>query len=216
MIVPFRKRYVYLRPFDDAYVERLRLGDAATEKEFVSYFSDLIRIKLRSRLRDGALVEDVRQETFLRVLRVLRSPEGLRDAACLGAFVNSVCNNVYLEMLRAKGRHRTPTEEEERRPIADDAMLDPESQFLSDERRALVRDVLDRLPAKDRAVLRAVFLEEKEKDEVCAELGVGRDYLRVLLHRAKQQFRVSYAQRPAGVRGLRSNRAVSATRPLGG
>jgi RNA polymerase sigma-70 factor (ECF subfamily) len=88
MIVPFRKRYVYLRPFDDAYVERLRSGDAVTEKEFVAYFSDLIRIKLRSRLRDGALVEDVRQETFLRVLRVLRSPEGLRDAACLGAFVN--------------------------------------------------------------------------------------------------------------------------------
>jgi len=151
MIVAFRKRVVHLRGFDDAYIDRLRLGDAATEREFASYFSDLIRIKVRSRLRDSALVEDVTQETFLRVLRVLRSPEGLRNAACLGAFVNSVCNNVLHEMLRAKGRHRTPIEDEQRL-IPDEVTPGPEERVLVNERQAIVRSVLDRLSTRDRAL----------------------------------------------------------------
>jgi RNA polymerase sigma-70 factor (ECF subfamily) len=43
--------------------------------------------------------------------------------------------------------------------------------------------------------LQAVFLEERDKDEVCTELGVDRDYLRVLLHRAKGSFRTIYSKR---------------------
>jgi len=213
MIVAFRKRVVHLRGFDDAYIDRLRLGDAATEREFASYFSDLIRIKVRSRLRDSALVEDVTQETFLRVLRVLRSPEGLRNAACLGAFVNSVCNNVLHEMLRAKGRHRTPIEDEQRL-IPDEVTPGPEERVLVNERQAIVRSVLDRLSTRDRALLQAIFLEDRHKDEVCAQLGVGRDYLRVLLHRAKSQFKACLAQAPAGARS--AERDAPAARALGG
>lgn len=55
-----------------------------------------------------------------------------------------------------------------------------------------VRQVLEELPERDRQLLQAFFLEEKEKDEVCREFGVDRDYLRVLLHRAKDKFRLLY------------------------
>ena len=47
---------------------------------------------------------------------------------------------------------------------------------------------------RDRDLLRAIFLEEKEKDEICREFGVDREYLRVLLHRAKERFRLSFQQ----------------------
>ena len=53
--------------------------------------------------------------------------------------------------------------------------------------------MIDDLPPKDRELLQSV-LEEREKDEVCRQLGVNRDYLRVLLHRAKNQFRERYAE----------------------
>jgi RNA polymerase sigma-70 factor (ECF subfamily) len=64
-----------------------------------------------------------------------------------------------------------------------------------------VRQVLEQLPDKDRRLLRALFLEEKEKDEVCREFGVDRNYLRVLLHRAKQSFRALYEKHPGGAVG---------------
>ena len=46
-----------------------------------------------------------------------------------------------------------------------------------------------------RSLLKAVFLDERDRDEVCRELGVERDYLRVLLHRAKQEFKTEYLKR---------------------
>jgi RNA polymerase sigma-70 factor, ECF subfamily len=65
---------------------------------------------------------------------------------------------------------------------------------ITEDTRGVVRRVLDGLAERDRSLLRAVFLEERDKDEVCAELGVDRDYLRVLLHRAKGSFRAVYSK----------------------
>jgi RNA polymerase sigma-70 factor (ECF subfamily) len=58
--------------------------------------------------------------------------------------------------------------------------------------------VLDDLTEKDRRLLREVFLEEKDKDEVCRSFGVDRNYLRVLVHRAKQNFRARYLEIEGG------------------
>jgi RNA polymerase sigma-70 factor (ECF subfamily) len=55
-----------------------------------------------------------------------------------------------------------------------------------------VRQVLDELSERDRRLLREIFLEERDKDAVCRDFGVDRDYLRVLLHRAKQAFKAVY------------------------
>jgi RNA polymerase sigma-70 factor (ECF subfamily) len=40
-----------------------------------------------------------------------------------------------------------------------------------------------------------VFLEERDREDICREFGVDREYLRVLLHRAKQVFKVEYLKR---------------------
>ena len=48
-------------------------------------------------------MEDIRQETFLRVFQAIRR-NTIRDPARIGAFVNSVCNNVILEFGRSGSR----------------------------------------------------------------------------------------------------------------
>jgi RNA polymerase sigma-70 factor (ECF subfamily) len=58
-----------------------------------------------------------------------------------------------------------------------------------------VREILLDLEPRDRSLLKAVFLDERDRDEVCREFGVDRDYLRVLLHRAKQEFKTEYVKR---------------------
>jgi RNA polymerase sigma-70 factor (ECF subfamily) len=37
--------------------------------------------------------------------------------------------------------------------------------------------------------LRSLFVEEQDKDTVCREMGISREYIRVLVHRAKKSFR---------------------------
>ena len=90
--------------FDREYVHRLQHRDPETERHFVDYFGKLLRIKLHSRLRNAQMVEDLTQETFLRVLTALRREDGVRSPAALGAFVNSVCNNLLLEQYRRQSR----------------------------------------------------------------------------------------------------------------
>jgi RNA polymerase sigma-70 factor (ECF subfamily) len=38
-------------------------------------------------------------------------------------------------------------------------------------------------------LLRWLFFDERDKDDICRELNIDRNYLRVLLHRAKNRFR---------------------------
>ena len=179
-----------LYQFDDAYVQRLREGDRWTEEHFVRYFGELLLIKLRARLRSMDAVEDVRQEVFVRVMRTLRAPEGLRDGRKLGAFVNSVCNNVLLESYRA-GRRVEPLESGDYAAVADPSTSVDEA-LVTAESRMCVQRILRDMPSKDAEILRALFIEEQEKDDVSRRFGVDRNYLRVLLYRAKDKFRAAY------------------------
>jgi RNA polymerase sigma-70 factor, ECF subfamily len=182
-----------LRPrfsFDSAYVQRLIAEDPETERHFTEYFSDLLTLKLRSRLRSAAAVEDARQETLLRVLVALKKKGSLAVAESLGAFVNAVCNNVLLEMYRSSGR-TTPLEDDMDEPEADEPTA--EWRLLKSEEREKVRDAIAGLPQRDRDLIRWLFFEGRTKDDVCRELNVDRGYLRVLFHRAKQRFRERFA-----------------------
>jgi RNA polymerase sigma-70 factor, ECF subfamily len=176
--------------FDRAYLDRLASGDPDTERHFTRYFGDLLSIKLRSRLRSPAQVEDARQETFFRVLKALRQPGGIQSPGGFGAFVNSVCNNVLFEMYRSHSRI-TPLEDEVGAGLPDPA-VDAETAAAADEDRAHVRGIMESLPQKERQLLHWLFFEECDKDEVCRRLNIDRNYLRVLLHRAKQRFKTEF------------------------
>jgi len=174
--------------FDQDYVNRLTEGDPETEGHFTQYFGALLLIKLRGRLRSPQLVEDARQETFLRVLNVLRNKGGVQHPERLGAFVNSVCEHVLSELFRAGSRFQQVPENAVE-PA--DETANAESYCLSEERKNIIRRVMITLAKPDQQILRKVFLEEQDKDEICKEMGIDRDYLRVRVHRALSRFRLS-------------------------
>jgi RNA polymerase sigma-70 factor (ECF subfamily) len=180
--------------FDAAYLERLRSGDARTEDHFVRYFGELIQLKLRSRLNSREAIEDVRQETFVRVLVLVRSADGVREPDRLGAFVNSVCNHVLLEYYRSRNKTESFLDND---TVATLVNHEPSALSLLETKDAqrIVRQILKELTDRDRQLLQSVLLEERDKDEVCAEFGISREYLRVLVHRAKQSFKTFYISR---------------------
>lgn len=188
-----------LQSFDEPYVERLQAGDFRTQEHFVAYFSELIQLKLRSRLNSPQAIEDVRQETFARVFAALRGGK-IRQPDRLGAFVNSMCNNVLLEHYRSSSRQDSLDDEEQ--PEIPDAKVDVLGAVANKQMAEKVREILEEMPERDRRLLREVFLEERDKDDVCNDFGVDREYLRVLLHRAKQVFKSMYLRnvesRPPG------------------
>ncbi len=175
--------------FDDDYIKRLAAGDAVVESHFGAYFGELLTLKLRVRLRSPQLIEDVRQETLLRVLKIVRN-QGVAHPKRFGGFVCAVCNNVLMELVRADRRHDQLEPDVE----PTDQKIDLDAPLVNDQHRRQVEKVLEELPEKDRKLLRMYFLEERDKREICKHFEVADDYLRVLLHRAKARFRSMYTK----------------------
>ncbi len=59
-----------------------------------------------------------------------------------------------------------------------------------------MRDAIDNslaeLAERDRSILRALYLEGKDKEEICQERGMTDAQFRVVLFRAKERFRRLY------------------------
>ncbi len=182
--------------FDAGYLARLKTGDVDTEQHFVAYFSRVIWLKLRNRIRAQHLIDEIRQETFARVLRYLKSGKSIQFPERFGAFVLSVCNNVMLEVFRSESQQLRPpahlAEPSDERVRFDD-------DIVTEERKRLVRAVLAEMPVKDSDLLRMVFLEEADRSAISKHFSVDNDYLRVLLHRAKQRFREVVKKKGVGV-----------------
>ncbi len=172
--------------FDDEYLRRLREGDRQTTDHFVAYFGEFLLIKLRKRLDTKQAIDDVRQEVFARFFAKLQD---IQDGAKLGSFVNSICNHVLMEWYRVESKSdqfaRVQTFDEATKTTIED-------ELVTEETKVIVRRVLDRLNPREASILRALFLEEGSKDDVCKQFGVDRKYLRVLLHRAKEHFRSAF------------------------
>jgi len=116
--------------------------------------------------------------------------KGVEHPERFGAFVSGVCSNVMMELLRGEMRHEGfPSDFEP----ADDR-VDLDVLLVNQQRRRQVDRILEELPEKDRQLLRMFFLEERDKGEICERFKVRKDYLRVLLHRAKLRFRAMHAQ----------------------
>ncbi len=200
--VPFqagRGKLLQFQSFDQGYLSLLQAGDAQTREHFGAYFSALIQLKLRSRLASREAIDDVQQETFARFYAALQSGK-IRHPERLGSFVNSICNNVLAEHYRSAARH-VPLDEEEEHELPGPT-IDLLEAMNARQTEKQVRDVVAQLPERDSRLLREVFLEDRDKDEVCRRFGVDRDYLRVLLHRAKQSFKSLYLKEMGGRRPI--------------
>jgi RNA polymerase sigma-70 factor, ECF subfamily len=171
--------------FDDDYVRRLREGDRVTEEHYEQYFKLFLTMKLLRRHVPVDEIGDIIQDVHLRVYAGLRGENGIRDGSRFGAYVNSICNFIVLE------RNRRPDRHEEIDEV--DAGVDLLRELETKETKERVQRTLRSLGKRDEQILRDLFIDELDKDEICGKHGVDRNYLRVLVHRALEKFREKYA-----------------------
>lgn len=151
---------------------------------------DRLRLKLRYKVlyhvgHGCADVDDLVQETLVRFFRAEQRNQ-IRNTEEFGAFLNGVCRNVILEYRRRV--RREPVMEPDM-PIPD-AGSRPEAEVL--EMRDAIDHSLAELAERDRLILRSLYLEGKEKEDICKEWGMTDAQFRVVLFRAKERFRRVY------------------------
>jgi RNA polymerase sigma-70 factor, ECF subfamily len=135
-------------------------------------------------------VEDVVQETLARFLRAIQDDK-VRNPESVGAFLSGICNNVILEYRRRLWKEPSTDLDAE---VVHEGTVAPEAELL--DLREAIDTALAQLPKRDREILRAFFLQEKTKDEICGSMGLSDVQFRVALFRAKDKFRKIYHQKP--------------------
>lgn len=162
----------------------------APTPEAVEPSLERIRLKLRYKVlyhvgHNCADVDDLVQETLTRYLRAEQRNQ-IRNTTEFGAFINGVCRNVILEYRRRSRRE----------PLLDEDQVIPDTGVRPDAEILEMRDAIDNglaeLAERDRMILRQLYLEGKDKEDICKEWKMSDAQFRVVLFRAKERFRKVY------------------------
>jgi RNA polymerase sigma factor (sigma-70 family) len=179
-----------LSPTDTGLVSDIQSGRSEAEAAlYEKYSAKVFFLALReSKLRQDA--EDVRAETFLRVLQAIRGNQ-VRSAEALPAFILGVTRNVLRELYVRRNQAGEAV-------AADSTNLATPSHeilFLDQEVRRAVEKTIDKLKSRERAVLRMCFYEEVSTEEVARRTGIAPERVRLVKSRALKRFREVYNRR---------------------
>ncbi len=148
-----------------------------------------LRTVVRARLGESQALDDVMQEISL---AALGGGSPTIDPDKVAAWLYRVAIRQALLYRRKQGRRRKlhdnygqrlrPTEREHRES-------DPLDWLLADERRALIRRALDRLPRRDAEILLLKYTENWTYHKLAELLGVTESAVESRLHRARARMR---------------------------
>jgi len=165
-----------------ALVERIQSGDSSAEKQLYERYSERVYYLALVRTRSKHDAEDVRSETFLRVLRAVRNQQ-LRQPGSLSSFLLRTLDNVVLEMHRKEQRAQQPIVEES-------TVMD--EHFVDEGVKTAIGRALDRLKPRERDCLRMWYYDELPKEEIARRTGIADERVRLLKSRALKSFREIY------------------------
>ncbi|MGE4072252.1 MAG: RNA polymerase sigma factor [Lysobacterales bacterium] len=162
--------------------------DAAAERELAQRLRPGLRVILRARLGGAAMVDDLVQEALILIIARWRQGE-IADPQQQAAFAHTTAVHLASNATRTEAR---------RRRLASDYAHSVEAQFEpSPEERMAQRQLLEAVRAtveelpneRDRQVLRAYYLDDLSKVEICAELELEARHFDRVLHRARVRLR---------------------------
>ncbi len=150
----------------------------------VRQFKDKVFRLAFSMLRNESQAEDITQDVFLKIWKVLPACHG---GGSLSSWIYTITRNTCLTELTRRNKHPTVSlQEPEIEAVSDGIpafqLADPEPGVEMD-----VAILLTQLPEKYRQVITLFYLEQKAYEEVVLMLGIPLGTVKTLLFRAKKE-----------------------------
>jgi RNA polymerase sigma-70 factor (ECF subfamily) len=172
---------------DTQLVADIQEGLTQAEAElYQKYCAKVYYIALRES-RSPHDAEDVRAETFLRVLQAIRG-NSLHTPAALASFILGTTRNVLHELFLRRKQAGKTTEAENVELTAPSH----EKHFLDSEVQHAIERTIVRLKPRERDLLRMHFYEELPTQEIARRSGIPPERVRLVKSRALKHFREFY------------------------
>jgi len=172
---------------DSDLVSSVEQGDKLAEAALYEKYSDRLYFLALSELHSREDAEDVRAETFVRIIQALRLGK-LRKPDSLSSFVVGIALNVIRESKRQRFGIESLGDNESK--ISDEAS--PEESFLDQEVSSSIAETIKHLKPREREFLKMYYYEELPMPEIARALGVKEERLRLVKSRTLQRFRKIY------------------------
>ena len=169
---------------DTDLVINIQTGQAESETALYQRYSAKVYYLALRNCRSPQDAEDVRAETFLRVLQAIRSNQ-IRSAEALPGFILGVTRNILRELYarRAQSGNSLPSDD------IDLAAPSHERLFLDQEVQQAISKTIERLKPRERAVLRMHFYDELTTEEIARRAAIAPERVRLVKSRALKHFR---------------------------
>jgi len=174
---------------DPELVANIQEGQAESETALYEKYSAKVYYLALRESRSAHDADDVRAETFLRVLLAIRGNQ-VRSPEALPGFIVGVTRNVLRE-LYARRSQTGPTADPS---VAEEAAPSHEKLFLDQEAQQTVQKVIERLKPRERAVLRMHYYEELPTAEIAQRADIAPERVRLVKSRALKHFREIYGR----------------------
>ncbi len=191
----------------DAFLDRLRSGDERAYRQLIRRYHTVLVNLAQGIIGSRAQAEEVVQDSWLAVFRNIARFEG---RSSLAGWLFTIVMNRARTRITSEGRtvalpgaegperavdmgNFTPDGHWTELPALWDT-LDPERLVGGRQLWAHVLEVIETLPAGQKAVILLRDLEQRSAEEACEILGVSSENQRVLLHRARGRVRAAIDQ----------------------
>jgi RNA polymerase sigma factor (sigma-70 family) len=167
-------------------VQQIQRGDSAGMEQLYRIFGRGIRFYLCRQLGPQDL-EDRFHDTFVIVVQAIQRGE-LREPERLMGFVRTIVRRqVAAHIDDAVHRRREEVDIDNGARLAAPAG-DPEETAIREQRRELMKRILQRMASRDREILTRFYLHEQTQEQICEEMSLTETQFRLLKSRAKARF----------------------------
>lgn len=177
-------------------VDGLKRGDRAAAATLYTWYGDcLFREVILPRLPVRELAEDVLRDSFRLVLERIAQyqPE---ETKSVYFWIRRIAINRAVDVWRAWQRSRRLEEAVGAEARLHGEAVEPDDGLERDERRAAIDQALSTLNPRYAEALRLRLLEDLDREECAARMGVTVGNFDVILHRASAAFRKAYTPDP--------------------
>jgi RNA polymerase sigma-70 factor (ECF subfamily) len=166
-------------------VERCRRGDEGAFQELVDGYKNLVYALIARTVQDRTRAEDLAQDVFLRIHRGLPY---FRGEARLSTWIYRIVANVCVQD-RAQGQapHSVVSLDDTHARVRVPGAAD--RQFTDLELRDRLEKAIARLPAQQRLLVAAHYLQGVQYEDLAEALRLPLGTVKTQLYRAKQQLR---------------------------
>src|SRR5215470_17065434 len=172
---------------DGALADEIQRGESSAEATLYEKYSARVYYLALSELRSPADAEDVRTETFMRVIQAVRKGQ-VRTPESLASFIVGTAHNVIREGFRQRRKAGQINQVELERSAAQA----PDPFFVDPDVKRAIEQVITRLKPREQIFLRMYYYEELPPEEIARRIGIKQERLRLIKSRALKSFKEIY------------------------